>query len=999
MIRSAVFLLALPVLALSARAALDAADTLQPQNTQKAGEEPIPAEAALKSVKVPEGFTTTLFAAEPDVRQPIDMKIDDRGRLWVAEAYSYGEWKKKGQDRILIFTDTDGDGRADQRKVFAAGLHHLSSIEVGYGGVWVLNSPELLFFPDANGDDLPDGPPKVILDGWTVDAKHNMASGLQWGPDGWLYGRHGITTPSMVGKEGASLEQRTFMEPGVWRYHPVDDSFDVVLRGMTNPWGMDWDENGELFLSGNVNGHLWYGLPGAWYERMFGAGSWPHDYERLNMIGDKPHYDSSGDWHKDWTRPDKGRNSANDMGGGHSHCGLMIYQGDNWPDQYRGQHFMCNTHGRRINQEAVSPLASGFVGKHTGDFAMMGDEWFKGVSLIYGPDGGVYVSDWSDHGECHDDDGVHRTSGRIYKIVHGGGKPAKVTQDLAAKTDNELVALTTEKNEWFVRHARRLLAERARGDTQTTGPVADKVRAIFHNDASPVNRQRALSTLQAAGWLDDADILAASGSQDEHLRTAAVRLWLDEHAPTDQEHARLLEMAAGEKSAHVRLWLAAALQRVAPGLRWPLATALVRRTDDLADNTMCLMLWYGVEPLVAADFVQGADLFAACQFPKLRQFIARRIASDLQDPEAREAFDKMLAASATNAALSADLLAGARTALTGRTGLTAPAAWPEAAARLLAGTDAAQREAATVLGLAFGDAATLESLRTRLQDQKLRAADRAAALHTLCLSGAADLRLLINNAWQEPVLRTAAIREMSRLDDAPDRLLKAWDELTPEQKSAAVDTLTSRADSARTLLDALAARKIQRSDISPGQARQILVLGEKKLTALLAKTWGAVTTTSGEKQAQIEKLRKLLTSAPATPADPKHGREVFTRTCATCHRLFGEGGQLGPDLTGSGRKSLDYLLPNIVDPSAAVPKDYKMTVLTLTDGQTLTGVVPAEDDQTLTLQSLTTRERIERSRIAKVEQMTYSWMPEGLLTQMPETDLRDLVAWLQSDGK
>ena len=166
--------------------ALSAEDNYQPRNTQKAGDEPPSPREAADAITVPEGFQVRLFAGEPDVRQPVAMALDDRRRLWVAESYSYKEWKKTGEDRIIMLEDTDNDGRHDKRIIFTSGIDHLSGMTVGWGGVWVCSAPNLLFYPDKNREDIPDGEPKIILDGWTTEAKHNFFNGLTWGPDGWL---------------------------------------------------------------------------------------------------------------------------------------------------------------------------------------------------------------------------------------------------------------------------------------------------------------------------------------------------------------------------------------------------------------------------------------------------------------------------------------------------------------------------------------------------------------------------------------------------------------------------------------------------------------------------------------------------------------------------------------------------------------------------------------------------------------------------------------------
>src|SRR5690606_27358350 len=188
---------------------------------------------------------------------------------WVAEGYTYaghagGYYEKSLRDRIVVFEDTDGDGRHDKRTVFADGLARLTSIEVGFGGVWALTLPNLVFIPDRNRDDVPDGPPEVVLDGFDIaNSAHTLANGLRWGPDGWLYGRQGILGLSALGVPGAPDSARVRLNPGIWRVHPQRHTVEVVCEGTTNPWGMDWNEYGEAFFINTVIGHLWHVIPGA----------------------------------------------------------------------------------------------------------------------------------------------------------------------------------------------------------------------------------------------------------------------------------------------------------------------------------------------------------------------------------------------------------------------------------------------------------------------------------------------------------------------------------------------------------------------------------------------------------------------------------------------------------------------------------------------------------------------------------------------------------------
>src|SRR3954471_17517168 len=430
---------------------------------------PLPADDAARAAVVPDGFTVTRFAAEPDVVQPVSFCLDDRGRVWAAEALNYGAWQPTGKDRIVILEDKDGDGRADARTVFYEGLNYVTGIEVGFGGVWVMSPPCLYFIPDRDGDGRPDGPPEVVLDGFGYkESRHNLANGFTWGPDGWLYAGHGRTSPADVGPPGTPAAQRVHCDGGVYRVHPTRRVFENFADGTTNPWGVDFDDYGQCFVSNCVNPHLFHMIQGGHYEPWRNRPSSLFAYERLPTIADHLHY-PGGD-----LRATLGTADTLAMGGGHAHCGTLVYLGGSFPADYRNTVMMCNIHGHRVNRDILKRVGSGYVASHGKDFAISADPWFMGVTLRTGADGSVFVSDWLDTGECHTYQPDTKT-GRIFKISYG--KPDKVVVDLSKKTDAELAALQTSRNEWEVRNARRLLHERAAAPGWKAEPVHAALRA------------------------------------------------------------------------------------------------------------------------------------------------------------------------------------------------------------------------------------------------------------------------------------------------------------------------------------------------------------------------------------------------------------------------------------------------------------------------------------------------------------------------------------------
>ena len=585
---------------------------------------------ALKAIAVPKGFRVQLAAAEPMVQQPIDMAWDTRGRLWVAECYTYAEretnFEKKLKDRIIILEDTNHDGVFDKRKIFWDGASQLTSIELGFGGVWAACAPNILFLADRNGDDQPDGEPEVILDGFDTDkVRHNIVNGLRWGPDGWLYGRHGILGPgSKVGRPGTPEAKRTHIQCGIWRYHPTRKNFEVVCHGTTNPWGHDWDEHGQLFFINTVIGHLWHAVPGARYQRMYGNHFDKHLYELIQQTADHYHFDVGNEKWSDLKKT--GMTSGTDAaGGGHAHTGMMIYLGDNWPAEYRGNVFTLNLHGLRMNQESLHRQGAGYVGKHAADFMFTSDKWFRGIELSYAPDGSVYVLDWSDIGECHDNDGIHRTSGRIYRISYGKTEAAKV--ELTKWSNEDLAESVGSPNEWYSRQARQLIQQRAAAGQDLT-KAALKLMNTYRLTSSTPTALRAMWTLNAIGSADEDWLLEQSNDEREHIRTWAIKLLCDQEALSKKTQKRFIEMGGQDKAGLVQLQLASALQQLPLEDRWPLANALVSQDTFAKDPVFPLLVWYGINPAVTENRNAALKLVAQCKIPKVRQFIARRLAGE-----------------------------------------------------------------------------------------------------------------------------------------------------------------------------------------------------------------------------------------------------------------------------------------------------------------------------------------------------------------------------------
>jgi putative membrane-bound dehydrogenase-like protein len=962
-----------------------------PTPTQPAPNTPLTAPAALRRITLPDGFTVSLYAAEPDVVQPIAMTIDPKGRLWVVENYSYPVWLggPRGKDRILIFEDADNDGRFDRRTVFYDHGTNFTGIELGFGGVWVCATPALLFIPDRDGDDRPDGEPVVKLDGWDTKAQHNMFNGLKWGPDGWLWGCNGILSNSRVGAPGTSDDRRIAINCGVWRYHPTRAVFEAVAHGTTNPWGLDFDDLGEAFITNCVIPHLFHVVPGAHFQRMYGEDLTRNTYALLETCADHIHWAGGK-----WTESREGKGKHGEAGGGHAHVGAMIYLGDNWPDRYRNDVFTCNLHGKRINRDRLERRGSTYVAHHETDFLMANDAWFRGLELKYGPDGAVYMTDWYDTGECHetDADNAHRENGRIYKVSYGKTQATKV--DLATLDDKALAGLQLHHNDWYVRTARRLLQERAVAG-RDLGPAHQLLREMLATNPDPTRQLRAVWALHATGGLDDKTTLALIEHPSEHVRAWGVRLLCDAGPALPATVARLAAVAASDPSPKVRLSLASALQRLPINERWSVAGPLASHKEDAADPMLPLMIWYGVEPLVAADLGRAMALAAGCEIPTVRRFIARRGVQE--DPAAGLAAVVGSIKKADDKA-SVDLLIGAHDGLRGRKHVPRPNGWSEALAGLLARPDLAVVEQALLLALDLGDPKAAAVLRGVVRDRETPLDMRQRALAALVERREPGLALDLRGLIDDRAFRGPILRALAAYDDptTPEIIVSHYATYTEAERADAIATLAARTTWALALLDAIERGRIPRRDLSISVARQLQGFGDPRIRPRLEAVWGKIQPTSSTKVALAARFKATLASTQEAPADPARGRAVFNRTCLSCHKLFDAGGDVGPELTGSDRANADYILENVLDPSAAVSKDYTVTNVATSDGRLISGIIREQNPTSLVIQTANERVLLARDDIEAVKPSQTSMMPEGLLEPLSSQEVRDLFAYLAS---
>jgi putative membrane-bound dehydrogenase-like protein len=957
-----------------------------------------PAEQTLAQMYLPEGFRAEVVVAEPDLHQPVAFTFDERGRIWVVEAYSYpqkqptaeGEPKySKGLDKIIIFEDRDGDGKFETRKVFAEGLNLVSGIEVGYGGVWVGAAPQLLFIPDRNHDDTPDGPPEVLLDGFGYQDTHECLNSFMWGPDGWLYGNQGVFNYAKIGKPGTPEKNRTELRAGVWRYHPIRHEFEIFADGGSNQWGLDYDDNGQIFMTHCRSywgrGGITHVLQGGQFWNQANANYAPF------IIAEPPKdYPSFRNYLLASARHDHGAGGAGARGtdaiyGGHSHVGTMFYYGDNWPDEYRGRLFTHNLGGHQINQEINRPLGSGFETVHAEhDISFCADPKYVAVDLQYGPDGAVYMIDWYDQQHCHNPNTERwdRSNGRIYRIEYASTyKPKKV--DLSAATDGQLINYLDYRNRWFGRTAARLLTERAHSHLIAYTTLLDRL-----HDDSP-RKWQALVLLNSEGPVTGL-LERALASGDEYLRAWAVQLTCEPRNVATELQERLVRLAQNDPSPVVRRYLASAAQRIKSEIAWPVLEALNTHAEDREDRNIPYLIWDALAPLMTNDVDRAFSFAAHTQFPQIADWIYW-YAGTLGN----SALDQVIAHIAeSDADTQARLLAGLELSLSTRANVPAPAHWPQLAKAIYQSQNAAVVSRAEIVAAAFGDESRFPLLREQLKNGDLRAKQHAFAV----LSKTQDRESLpiFLALLDDKNFRPQTIRLLARFDSpqVADALISRLSDLPLDDRNAAVNALTTRAAFAKALLDAVAAGRVKREYVTAFNIRQLSQLHDPEIDERVSKTWGRINTTAAEKQATITSLEKVFNEAPLWAYDGNAGREHFQKLCAQCHRLGNDGARIGPELTGAGKNGIHYFLENILDPNAVIGVDFQMTTVETKDGDVISGLLLNESADALTLRTVANEEKVAKNTIARRSTSDKSLMPEGLLEALPQREQIELLKYL-----
>jgi putative membrane-bound dehydrogenase-like protein len=949
---------------------------------------------AAGKMTAPPGFTVSLVAAEPTVRQPVAIDFDERGRLWVMQYLQYpnpaGLTRVKvdrysrtiydrvpeppphgprGADRLTILDlDPVHPGRPAARD-FLTGLNLGSAFAFGHGGVFVLQVPYLLFYPDRDRDGVPDGDPEVLLSGFGMEDAHSVANSLTWGHDGWLYGCQGSTVTANI--RGIEFQQ------GVWRYHPLTRKFELFCEGGGNSWGLDFDHHGNLLYSTNVGGFtMLHGVQGAYYWKSFGKHGALHHPYAYGYFDHVPHQNFTG---------------------GHVTVGGIVYCGDNFPSRFRDRYIAADLLGHAVYWHKLEADGSSFRSRHGGDLLRANDTWFAPSDVCLGPDGCVYVADWHDARTAHPDPDAEwdRSNGRVFRIAYGSPPPA-VRFDLARRDSRELIKLLNHPNDWYSRTARRLLAERR--DPHVIAPL----RVLVQDSADDDLALQAMWALYVSGGFDEPFARMLLNHRNPDVRRWTVRLLGDECRVEPETARRLARLAADEPSPVVRSQLACTARRLSAADDLPIIRAIVTRDLDATDPHIPLLLWWAVE----RHAIAARDSVVACfTSPEVtRSVVARDVIvprlirryAAAGTPDADAACVALLAPGAGD-----QLLLALEDGLCERPANDSEVRVAPELAAFLSNLPGNRPSTALLRVLCrLHDAAALRQLTDQCLQSKLPVVDRVKLLSLLGEVGPANAAtpvLSLIGGKEAPAVQLAALSAWQRLgsDDQAARLIAIYSRLRPEVKARARAVLLSKRSWATALLRDVDAGRIPAAEFPIDELRGVASLQSPELDALVRKHWGNVAPATPE--AKLADVRRLNNDLRAGPGDAIAGRALFTKQCGTCHRLFGEGGAVGPDLTHANRADRNYLLVSIVDPSSVIRREFVSYRLETKDGRVITGLIAEQSPSRVTLlDAKGERTDVPRGEMVSLDESPVSLMPDNLLQGLKPQELRDLFAYLQA---
>ena len=962
---------------------------------------------SIKHLVVPPGFEPRLFAAEPEIFKPLCMAWDHRGRLWIAESTDYPNTKRRdgqGRDRISILEDADGDGRADSFKVFAEGLNIPTSLVCHDGGVIILQAPDTLFLKDTDGDGKADLR-KVLFTGWGIGDTHAGPSNLRWGLDNWIWGIVGYSAfRGSVGGEAHAFGQ------GLYRFKPDGSKLEFVRSTSNNSWGVGFSEEGLVFGS-TANGcpSVYMPIPNRYYEAVRGRAPL-----RLESIAASNRF---------YPVTEKVR-QVDYHGGFTAAAGHALYTARTYPRHYWNQTaFVAEPTGHLLATFTLERRGSDFADYYGWNLVASDDEWTAPISAEVGPDGHVWVIDWYNYivqhnptpqgfktgrGNAYETPLRDKTHGRIYRIVYNDARPSRPPV-LDPADGPGLVAALRHDNQLWRLHAQRLLVERAKTDVVPALIELARDRSV---DAIELNTGviHALWTLQGLGALADFSSSAAQAATTalEHP-SAGVRRNAAQVLPRDVRSA-IAVLDAGllqDPDAQVRLAALLSLADQPPREKAGEAVALALRAGIATNDQWLADAAMAAAATNAESFLKAVGRKGKVPAGGAVQTIAERVAEHWARSGPTESVGSFLAAlTGGEPAVNESILRGVARGWPKDRPARVEGTTGEALKKLtIELTPAARAQLVRLVG-SWGDQALdrlgseiAESLLASVKDEHLSdfrrtvAAQQLIELRSADESSAKSLLELITPAMSTELasglVEAVAASKSPRVGEA---FIAVLPKVSPSVRSRVLRALLGRSDWVSALVESLEHDPARLGELALDQKQALAAHPNHEIAARAKKLLehgGGLP--DPDRQLVIDRLSAQLEQG----GDAARGKLVYQQQCAKCHRHSGEGGQVGPDLSGMAVIPRHELLIHILDPSRSVEGNFVQYMVATTDGRVISGLLASESKTAVELiDAEGKRHAILREDIDKMAPSKKSLMPEGFENQVPPAGLNDLLAFL-----
>jgi putative membrane-bound dehydrogenase-like protein len=936
-----------------------------------------PAEA-LRQFELEPGLRIELAACEPEVVDPIAVRFDEDGRMWVVEMRDYPHGPPSGGkplSTIRVLTDDDGDGRYEGSRTFAEGLLFPTGLQPWRGGVIVTLAGEVAYLKDTDGDGRADLC-ETWFRGFAAENPQLRANHPRFGLDNRVYVANGLRGGAIVDARRAAAKPLSISGRD-FRFDPRTGVCEAVSGN--GQFGLTFDDFGNRFVCSNrqpldqvvlENEHLarnpFLAVPGV-LATVAAAGAESRVFPLTRA----------------WTT------SNLHAGQFTAACGVEIYRGDALGEQYRNSAFVCEPTGNLVHREILTASGVTFVSRPadaTREFLAARDPWFRPVNLEVGPDGALYVVDMYraviEHPEFMPAELQKRPDlrsgddrGRIYRIVRAEAKAATSAPRLSQASTAEVAHLLEHQSAWWRETAARLLYERA-------DPAARAhLEQIAREADEPAARVAALWALSGLGVLDDRHVLEALEDRDPRVREQGVALAESRLAMSAELKSKVLALASDD-DPRVRFRVALAIGGLESGdVVTPLTQiALARASDEWTRRAvatarpehMAAVLSKALHSAAVQSALRGAPEMA------LVRELATIVGARGDAGEVAPALLQVCAEPAQPPPHEAAFL-GLAEGLKRRGGLV------EFAAGLPERESLANR-----LGAVFERAAR-EAL-----DEKLPEDVRAEKLSVLAQArthgaGEACLAIVRHSPSQMLRIRAAAALGESRSGDFAADLLAAYPAQTPGVRRAILDALVASGSGARQVLAAVRSGQISRGEVDAARETRLRQHRDGEVRKLAEEILASPA--AAERSAVLAEYQAALALAP----DLKNGKELFRRHCAVCHHIGDVGVDVAPDISDSRVKTPAQLLTDILNPNQAIDNNYVSYTVVTGDGGVYTGIIAAETAGSITLRQAENKAlSILRADIETIQTSGASLMPEGFEKHLSRQETADLVGFIKN---